>query len=47
MEINTPITLDQLTTLIDKRAELKANALIQKALGGAGSSLWLYKNNLH
>lgn len=34
MEINTPITLDQLTTLIDKRAELKANALISKALGG-------------
>lgn len=36
MEINTPITLDQLTTLIDKRAELKANALISKALGGGG-----------
>lgn len=36
MQISSPITLDQLTTLIDERAELKANALIQKALGGGG-----------
>lgn len=34
MQISSPITLDQLTTLIDERAELKANALISKALGG-------------
>ena len=34
MQISSPITLDQLTTLIDERAEIKANALIQKALGG-------------
>jgi hypothetical protein len=34
MQINTPITIDQLTALIDERAELKANALINKALGG-------------
>lgn len=36
MQISSPINLDQLTTLIDERAELKANALIQKALGGGG-----------
>lgn len=47
MQISSPITLDQLTTLIDERAELKANALISKALGGAGFSLWLYKANLY